>query len=300
MEYAILLPYAVLTLGAVGTLWTLWQFRKGDRNLRRLLIGPMLLFFLYPSLVVTPPGHRGVIFSQAGGVLTGERAEGLSFVIPYFQSAAMINVQIRRFDYEVFAQTEDLQEVTVPVQINARVAPQGAAELYRDIGKDYERAVIEPAVLQLAKAEIGKIKAVDFAVSRAQLASDIQFQLTERLDQEGIIIEFVSVSDAVFDPDFIRAVKNKIIADEAASEQIRLIVKKEAEAAQAIATAEGVKQASILEAEGVAEANRLIDESLTPDILRWQALVRWTGTLPNTYIGGAELGELPALLIDPR
>jgi len=274
------------------------KWRKGP--LKRALAGPLLLLVVYPMIVVTPPGHRGVVFSQAGGVLTTERAEGLSFVVPYFQSAAMMNVQIQRYTVEVLAQTADLQEITVPIDVNFRVDASYAAELYRDIGKGYQAAVIEPAVLQLAKAEIGQVKAVDFAVSRAQLASAIDVQLTERLDQEGIVIEFVSVSDAVFDPDFIQAVKEKIIADEEASEQQRLVAAATSEARQAIEAAEGDRQASILRARGVAEANRLIDESLTEDVLRWQALISWTGALPSTYIGGSELGDLPDLLIAPR
>ena len=305
MEYAILLPFAVLALGALGTLWTLkhWVSKSDGRfHLRwtkALLVGPILLGLVYPSLVVTPPGHRGVVFSQSGGVQTTERVEGLSFVIPYFQSAAQMNVQIQRLSIEVLAQTKDVQEVTVPIDVNYSVDPTWAAELYRDIGKDYERAVIEPAVLQIAKAAIGQINAEDFARNRAVLALIIRDILAEALDQEGIVIVYVAVSDSIFDPLWVNSVRDKVIADQEAQEQERLVAARKAEADQAIATAEGVREAAILVGDGIAEANRLIDASLTENVLRWQALVSWTGHLPDTYIGGAELADLPALLIQP-
>ncbi len=45
---------------------------------------------------------------------------------------------------------------------------------------------------------------------------------------------------------------------------------------------------------------RLINLSLTADVLLWQAQDKWSGVLPTTYIGGADLGDIPSLIIDPR
>ena len=133
------------------------------------------------ALVVTPPGHRGVVYSQSGGVITAERVEGLSFIIPLVQSAVQIDVRTQKYEVEAFAQTKDLQEITVPIAVNYHVDPRLAAELYQEVGRDYERVVIRPAVLQHAKAAVGQVRAVDFAVQRAQLATDIASTLEAEL-----------------------------------------------------------------------------------------------------------------------
>jgi regulator of protease activity HflC (stomatin/prohibitin superfamily) len=273
--------------------------RKGRRVLaegakRRALIGVIAAVVILPALVITPPGHRAAIYSLGGGVSSVERGEGLSFVIPWAQSARMVNVRTQVFEVEVYPQSLDLQEVTVPVAVNHHVDPSLAAELYQDVGLAYEQTVIAPAVLQLVTQSVGQFAAIDFAQNRAALAEAVHKALSVRLAEYGIVVESVNVKDAVFAPAFIQSVEAKIIADQKAAEAARLVQVAVAEAQAVRERADGDRDAAIAKAEGEKKSVELVAAALefTPaEYLEWVRLNRWNGILPATVVG-SEAGSL--------
>jgi regulator of protease activity HflC (stomatin/prohibitin superfamily) len=60
--------------------------------------------------------------------------------------------------------------------------------------------------------------------------------------------------------------------------------KAEAERKRVEADAEAYKITA--EAEAQAKANQKIAESITPDLIRYQEVVKWDGEYPSTYLGG--------------
>lgn len=271
------------------------MFRKKWRTAGLTLLGGAIIL---GSLVVVPPGHRGVIYSASGGVNPVERPEGVSFMWPLFQSANMVNVREQKYEnLEVYAQTKDLLEVTVQLGVNYYIQPTNASELFRDIGKNYELAIIDPAVLDIAKRRVGLIEAVDFPQQREQLARDITDDLAARLDPLGIEVTYVAIQDNIFDSSFVAAVLAKEIADEKAAESFRLVAVAENEAAQAKARADGQAYVIAKEAEGEAHKISQVAEALgfTPEqYLEWLLIQRWDGELPLTLVG--DLGNIGLLL----
>jgi len=288
MNYTVLLQPALLIVSTVTVLFYLARAmkRKSAAPLKAALTVAAVAFTFTAALVVTPPGHRGVIYSQSGGVQTAERVEGLSFVVPYIQSAVQMDVRTQKFfTPEAFSQSSDLQEITVHVAVGYHVDPSLAAELYRDVGRDYDTVLIRPLVNQFVKAEVGQIRAVDFAQERDRIASNIQAALATELVPYGVVVEWVSIEDAIFDPDFIQAIKEKVIADEEADEQRRLVEAERHKKAQVILQAEAAAADIRLRADAQAEANTVVAESLTSDLLIWQRVTGWNGELPETFIG---------------
>ena len=251
-----------------------------------------------PAVGIVPAGHRGVVYEWTGGVDPEERGEGITFLVPWIQHMRIVSVRTQKVHSDkVFSQSEDLQEITVVASINYHVLPGRASELYQEVGPDYRDTVIAPALFQRTKAAVGQVKAENFAQSRAKLATTIQAQMAAQLSSYGIVVEFVNIEDAIFDPAFVKAVKQKVIADQTAEEQRRLI---EAEAAlkeQAIIQAEARAQSVKIEAVAQAKANRLIAASLTSGVIRWQWLTRWDGVLPTTLVGGGGSGPALTLLL---
>ncbi len=303
--YEILLQPALYVAAFITVLFTLfkgfgkekgWRFAKGagKRAGRALLIAAVVL----PAIVITPPGHKAAIYSMVGGVSETERSEGWSFIFPYFQTARMVNIRTLVYrNAEVFAQSSDLQEITVHVAVNYHVDPDQAAELYQDIGLGYEATVVGPAVLQLVKQEVGLILAVDFARNREPLARAVETALTVQLAPYGITVEFVNIEDAVFDQAFILAVKNKVIADEEAAREQRLIAAEAAKKEQTILKAEAEEQKRLIEARGEREAIVKIAAALgfsSDEYLEWLLIGAWSGDLPTTLIGDA--GDFGVLL----
>ena len=225
--------------GDDGERSTGYHAARGRRGAIVLGVGILLA----GSIAYVPAGNRGVIMDAGTGVQQEELDEGWSPVIPFWQRVHNINVRTQIFEYESFVQTKDLQEVTLPIALNYSVIPNGAAELFQEVGHDYEDIVIAPAAFQASTEAAGQIVASSIAQSRAKLAADIANIIRPQLASHGIRVEFVSVKDAVFDGEFLAAVKAKVIADQRAEESARLVVVSENEARQAIAEADGEAQA---------------------------------------------------------
>jgi prohibitin 2 len=246
---------------------------------KRIGVGAVIAVVAYASLVITPFGHRSVIWS-VGGVSYEERQPGLSFIVPFVQRYHPVVVREQRYitvdadgKANAFVQSKDLQEITVRASLVYKVDPTQAAELYDDVGPFYEAAIIEPIFFDAVKEAGGQRVALSFAEELASIADDIDAIVTPQLAARGIQVMSVALEDAVFDPQFIESVKNKVIADQEAAEQLKLV---EAERAK--------KQQVELQAE--AEEARATSLGLTPaQYLDWLWLQKWNGTLPATLVG---------------
>ena len=282
MTYTTLIQPAILI--AMVLIAGRYAFKKRwKRAGLALLIGALTA----ATLVVTPAGHRGVVYSARGGVSMAERQPGFSFIVPGFQSVAQMDVRSQKFFTDkAFSQSSDLQEITVHVAVNYHLDPNEAAKIFDDVGKDYERILILPAVQQLVKAEVGLIKAEAFAQERSTLADSMLVGLTERLTPLGIVIEFVAIEDAIFQEAFVLSVQAKIVAEQKAQEALNLVLKAKHDADAVVKTATGRAEAIRLEADAQAEANAAIAASLDQNLLTWQRVIRWNGVVPETLLQG--------------
>jgi regulator of protease activity HflC (stomatin/prohibitin superfamily) len=114
----------------------------------------------------------------------------------------------------------------------------------------------------------------DAIAKRDQLSARMLENVKDNLNQYGIIIVSVEIKDVQIPEDYRKAVEEKKVA-----EQIR--ARTEIEKQTAIIRAEQELEVRKLEA----EANKIVTESLTPEILQKMYLDRWDGKLP-LYMGG--------------
>ena len=285
-----------VTLGAVIiALRGLYRFdaEDGERSTgykpgyaKRATITFVAGILLASTIAYVPAGFRGVVMDAGSGVQHNERQEGVAIVLPFWQRVHNVNVRTQVHEYESFVQTLDLQEVTLPIAINYSVDPNAAAELFQEVGHEYVATVIAPAAFQASTEAAGAIEATSIAQSRAELAASIATILTPQLESHGIIVEYVSVKDAVFDGEFLASVKAKVIASQRAQESERLVVVAKNEALQAIATAEGEALAVEINAEAKREEQSLLGMSPTEYV--W--FKTWNGKLPDTWLNDS--GEI--------
>lgn len=271
---------------------TAYEWKTGRRSLIFLTAGIVFT----SALAFVPAGYRGVVFDQSSGVQKTVKGEGLTIVLPFWQNVQNMNVRTQVYEYESFVQTLDLQEVTLPIAINFRVIPDRASELYQEVGQGYVETIIAPASFQASTEAAGKIEAAAIAQSRAELARSIATILAPQLAAHGIFVEYVSVKDAVFDNDFIAAIKAKVIAEQKAEESLRLVQVATNNAESVRRTASGDADALAFIGGGEAEAIGAIAAALgftTDEYLLWQRLQRWDGSLPSTLLDGA-----PDIIVD--
>jgi regulator of protease activity HflC (stomatin/prohibitin superfamily) len=303
MTYAALIqPVIWAMFGGVAAFFVVQalRYRKDaslvKQALRRAALSLLASFLIVPAIAVVPAGFRGVVYQWNGGVQQTPRGEGVSFLVPWLQHLTVMSVRTQKlYSDKVFAQSADLQEITVVASVNYHVDPLRAPSLYQRVGLQYASTVIQPALYQRTKAAVGQIQAIDFAKERDALALTIQGQLTDQLKGYGIVVDYVNIEDAIFDPAFVGAVKAKIIAHQQALQQENLIAAKRAIKAQTIINAEASARSVLIKATAQAKANKLVAASVTPVLLSWQYLVRWNGTLPSTLVGS---GQTPSLFLN--
>lgn len=265
--------------------------RKGRKALITFIVGALVL----AATVWTPPGHRAAIYSASGGVSSVERFEGLSFIIPVFQNANMVNVREQKYEnLEVFAQTYDGLEVTAQVGVNFVVRADEAAEIFQSVGQDYKATIIEPAVLGLVKREIGLVEAEQLFFQRGDVEVAIFEALQTRLESVGIDVTFVALQDTIFDPNIVE----RFLAKEAARQ---LIVENERLASAAAFEADAVAEladgeARAIERIALAEEEERVRLGMTP--AQYLMFKTWNGIVPQFWVGGE--GETPFdFLVDP-
>ena len=112
------------------------------------------------------------------------------------------------------------------------------------------------------------------------IMDSVREDVTEYFAEKGITITVLGYKDGIeYDDQSIqKAINDKLIAAQALEAQKK---KNEAIVSQATAEAEAMEIA----AQAEANANKLISESITPEILEMQKYEKWNGELPQ-YMGG--------------
>ena len=264
------------------------------RKIRKVaaLIGAVLIVLIVAlnSFTVVDAGHTGVVVTM-GSVNQGVLPEGLHAKIPFIQQIVTIDNRIRKLEVNTEAFSKDLQSVNTVLAINYRVDPAKSDSIYKNIGADYESVLIVPAVNEVLKAITATYTAEESVTNRVLISEGLITGLNNKLNGIGLYITDVNIIDFDFSEAFITAIEEKQVA------QLQLL-KAETEKQTAITVAEAEAEAIKIRAEAEAEANRLINASLTDQVIENKKIEKWDGELPKvtgssgTFVDVGDLTEL--------
>lgn len=257
-----------------------------------LLVAALVLLNSY---TVIEAGTRGVLknFGQIVGVL----GEGLHFRAPFISTVTLVDVKTQRYESNATAASRDLQIVSTQVVLNYRPDPATVDALVREIGPEYERRVVDPAVQEALKAATAQFTAEELITKRPQVSAAIQDVLESRLSVRGIIVESVAITDFNFSEEFTRAIEAKQVAEQDALRAQNELRRAQIEAQQQVARAEAEARARLEVARAEAEALRLQREVISPALLQLRFIERWDGILPRFMGGGDNGGVFPMFMI---
>ncbi len=264
------------------------------RKIRKFvaLIGAVLIVLIVAlnSFTVVEAGHTGVVVTM-GSVNEGVLPEGLHAKIPFIQQIVTIDNRIRKLEVNTEAFSKDLQSVNTVLAINYRVDPAKSDSIYKNIGADYESVLIVPAVNEVLKAITATYTAEESVTNRVLISEGLISGLNNKLNGIGLYITDVNIIDFDFSEAFITAIEEKQVAQQQ-------LLKAETEKQTAITVAEAEAEAIKIRAEAEAEANRLINASLTDEVIENKKIEKWDGELPKvtgsngTFVDVGDLTEL--------
>ena len=235
------------------------------------------------SAQIVESGHRGVLLHwSAVDVTIPPLDEGLHFVVPFQDTIVNMEVRTLKFVKSTSSASKDLQTVSTEVTVNYSPDPNTVNILYKEVGLQYESRVIQPAVEEVVKQVTANYNAEELITKRPQVKSDIELEITKRLDVYNIDTQVISITDFQFSVLFSQAIESKVEAEQKAQKAENDLLRIEVEARQIEQQAKGIAAANVAQATGEAEAIRVINEALSanPFYLEWLKTQAWDGRLP--------------------
>lgn len=186
----------------------------------------------------------------------------------------------------IFGETSDNIGIYVGMNCTAMIEEKDAAKfLYRYNNTPLETIIdtdIKKMVEDRFNTETAKYASTDLGAKKGEIMEAVKTYVVEYFKDYGITITVLGLKEGIsFENPAIQAA----IDEKFASEQ-KLEIQENENAAN-IAKAKAEAEAAKIVAQGQAEANRILAESITDEILAQQYYDKWDGKLP-TYISGTD------------
>jgi len=270
----------------------------------------VVVAYLNPFSTV-PTGMRGVV-TQFGAIKRIEQ-EGL-VILPPWQQLAVFNVRAEEATIEnAEGSTSDTQPVKVSMTVRYNIATDRVAEVFEKYSRDGNlSSYVQTATQEIFKAVTARYTAPDLISQRAQVSSDINAALKQKLSLYGANVINIDMRNFAFSETYMSAINQKVTQEQlrlvaenklktVESEQKQKVVVAEAEASAVRAQADGEAYANLKIATAQAEALKIQNAALAQnkDVLELRRIEvekikaeRWNGQLPQNVYAGAPIPYL--------
>lgn len=261
------------------------NFKKG--TIIQVIVA-LLITLLLSSYSKVTTGHTGILISF-GKPDSQTYSEGI-VLRPFWKSMIQIDNRIQKNGHDdaplsLTAFTKDTQQVFISYTVNYRINRENASKLYKDIGLDYFKTVLAPIIKESVKIECAKYTADALLENRDKMAKDIEKDIKEKFAQNYIDLTATAIEDLNFSDEYERAVEQKQVAlqDKLKAEQIAEKKKVEADADAYV---------KVTKAKAEAEANDLKNKTISDNLIRYEAVQKWNGQLPQVEGGNTPIISL--------
>jgi regulator of protease activity HflC (stomatin/prohibitin superfamily) len=256
-----------------------------------IVFGISLVLLVVAVLILNPfvivnAGEKGVVMNW-GAVSEKVVGEGLHVLIPIQQSVKKINVKTVKYETEVAAYSNDAQVVTGKLALNYHLQGDKVNRVYQEIGDNdmVQDTIVNPAIQEAFKSAAARFSAADLLEKRTLMAEDMKTGLSDRLRDNFITVDALSLVNFSFSYDYEHAVEAKLIAQQNALKAENDLQKAKAEAAAQVAKAEAEASSIKMQAEAIKEQGG-------KDYIQLKAIDKWDGSLPSQMVPG---GSVPFL-----
>lgn len=286
--------------------------RKSLGGIATAVIIALVVIVLFVCTVRIPAGYVGVVYNMNGGISDKTLTQGFHVISPT-QNVTTYSIGIEQSyltasndgdssnDESFEVPSNDGKGLTVDMTFTYRYDADRVADTFTRFkgqsGKDVKNSFIKPNIMSWTKEVTAKYSVIDLlGDKRATLNSELTDYLKQKFEPYGIVIESVSLINIDPDEETRSAVQKKVNAQQdlelAKIEQQTANVNAEKEKEVAITKANQEKETAqinaeskLIEAQAQADANCLISQSLTPELIRQQMYDKWDGKLPTVQAG---------------
>jgi regulator of protease activity HflC (stomatin/prohibitin superfamily) len=255
----------------------------------------LVIWFFFFKMI--SPGYVGVVVDLLGdtkGVEPKELHVGMHWVAPWksvysfpiFEQNTKWEGEKEGFDF----QTTEGMAVAADVGITFHLRPESIPVIFQRYRRGMEEIThtfIRNFIRDAINKSASRINIEDlYGSGKEAFFDEVEKHVRADLSPIGIdITRIYLIGRFHFPPRVIEALNSKIEANQRAQQRENELREAEAEAKKQIAKAEGGAKCAILQAEAEAKANLVLAQSVTPELIQWQAVQRWDGHLPHVTSG---------------
>jgi len=233
--------------------------KNGKRIILMVLLGFIVMITLFKSSVTISGGQGGVLFKTFSGGIDTENTygEGWHLIAPWND---MITYEVRQQEVLEDMAVLSSNGLEISLEVSAWYQPmfKDLPKLHQEKGQSYLDRVVKPAIRSASRSVIGRYTPEEiYSTKRDAIQSEINVETKKILDKQFIQLNEVLVRDITLPPTIKTAIEGKLKQEQESLEyEFKLQkAKKEAEKVR-------------IEAQGKADANKILNASLTPNILK--------------------------------
>lgn len=234
-----------------------------SKTVRLVTLGTLILILFLvltrTTFLTIEPGHAGVLFKRFGGGLDKERIyeQGFHVVAPW-NKMFIYDIRIA----ENFEEMEVLSKngLTIVIDLSLRYRPiaQELGFLHETIGTTYLDRIIMPEIRSATREVIGKYNEEElYSSKREAIQIEIFEQTSIALNKNHCLLDAVLIRGVTLPQTLQDAIERKLKEEQLSLEFDFRLDRERKEA-----------ERRIIEAEAKAESNRILNASLTANILR--------------------------------
>lgn len=203
----------------------------------------------------------------------------------------ILKMPIRTMNMEILTNLPSQEGLNVQAAISIlyRVKPEMVPLIIEQIGIGNEPGVMSSVFRSAAADVCSRFYAKDMhSAQRSNIEKEITERMNDILSPRGFEIEAVLMKNIALPQGLARAVEDKLEAEQNAQRMKFLLDRERLEA-----------ERKIIEAKGIRDAQRIISEGLTAEIIQWQGIEAFKelSKSPNTKVILTD-GQSP-MLVDP-
>jgi len=269
-----------------------WPRKKRFYLITFLLILAILTVVLWQRIVITAyAGEAGVLFRRFSGTeIDHIYKEGVHIISPLdIMTIYETRNQIALHEFDVLS----LKGLRIHLAIAIRYRPRYnmLTTLHQQIGPDYLQRIVLPQIESVMRKQLGGYNADQIYTNDNGLLNKAIIRAINEVGRNYVVVDDVIIRSLTLPDNIVKAIEDKLTQQEyLRSYEFRL------------KTATKEAQRKISEARGIHQAQRIIGESLTPEILAFKG-IKATEALAKSHnakivvIGSGKNG-LPLILGD--
>lgn len=273
-------------------------------------------FFLFIIIMASKiyyirPGHVGVLIYK---IPPAGNTKGISEVSlnPGYGLRSLIRESV--IEYPIYMQTIVLcknstegspnndeinvnsvegQPMGCDVSLSYELKAEKVPELYvafRQPIENITHGFVKQTVRQAMQEIVGRTRIEDFlGKEKANVVMLVQKLIQSRLEEYGFMVKQFTINEIRAPQSITNAIEQKNAAAQEALKAQNELSKKQFEAQQKVAEAEGEAKAILAKSKAEAEANRLVANSISPVLIKYETIKKWNGVLPQVSGGATPL-----------